>query len=132
MSRNPTRAENTAEMKLVGGNGEGIFFPFGCVTQAHQVELLKGSVSRIQTDQVTQQSKWPLECCCLLFFPSSTSVSESLLPLTLVVMEHGLRTLCGQHRSVCNQDCDHFSELKIGLPGESSTSVFMATTGQGF
>lgn len=65
------------------------------------------------------------------FFPSSTSASESLLPLTLVVTEHCPRTLCGQHRSVCNQDCNHFSELKIGLPGESSTSVFMATNGTG-
>lgn len=110
-----------------------IFFPFGCVTHVHPLELLKGSASSMHTDQANQRSKWPPECCCLLaFFPSSTFVSESLLPLTLTVMEHGLRNLYGQRPSACNQDCSHFSELKIGLPGESSASVFMATTGKGF
>ena len=110
---------------------KGIFFPFGCVTQVHQVELLKGSVSRIQTNQVNQQNKWLLGYCCLLF-SSSSSVSESLLPLILVVKEHCLRSLCGQHRSVCNQDCGHSSELKIELPGESSTSVIYGNNGTGF
>lgn len=54
---NPAREENTAKMKLVKEmmrheKKKGIFFPFGCVTQVHQVELLKGSGSGIQTDQV--------------------------------------------------------------------------------
>lgn len=56
MSRNPAREESTAKMKLVKEmmrhEKKGIFFPFGCVTQVHQVELLKGSGSGIQTDQV--------------------------------------------------------------------------------
>lgn len=135
MSRNPAREENTAELKLVKEmmrcEKKGIFSPLGCGTQVHQVDLSKGSLSGIQTpgQPLSQMASGIL---LPTSFFSSTSVSKSLLPLILVVKKHCLRTLCGQHCTGCNQDCSHFSELRIGLLLSQVGVLFMSITGQGF